>query len=99
MVKIIIWTKAADRTFDSITDYLEENVSFNAAQNFAKLVYSKIDSLVKYPTLGRRVMSTKSVRVVNMGKNHQLYYRVEGKTLYISNFFDTRRDPDKRPFK
>lgn len=99
MVKKIIWTKTADKAFDDIATYLHENASFQSAHNFANLVYKKIDSLVKYPTIGRRVATTKSIRVLNLGKNHQLYYRIEGKTLFISNFFDTRRDPSKRPFK
>ena len=98
MVKKIIWTKAADKAFDNITAYLHDNASHQAAHNFASLVYQKIDSLVKYPTQGRRVITTKSVRVLNLGKNHQLYYRIEGKTLFISSFFDTRQNPTKRPF-
>ena len=98
MVTKIIWTKAADKTFDAITAYLDEKASLQAAQKFAQLVYDKIDTLVKHPTLGRKVATTKSVRVVNFGKYHQLYYRIEGKTLIISNFFDTRRDPKNRPF-
>ena len=98
MVKKIIWTKAADKTFDNITTYLDEKASLQAAQNFAQLVYDKIDSLVKNPSLGRKVATTKSIRVLNFGKHHQLYYRIEGKNLIISNFFDTRQDPKKRPF-
>ena len=27
-----------------------------------------------------------------------VFYRVDGKTLIISYFFDTRQDPSKRPF-
>ncbi len=34
-----------------------------------------------------------------MRKHHQLYYRIDGKNLIISNIFDTRQDPQKRPFK
>ena len=99
MVTKIIWTKAADKKFDAITTYLHDKASLQAAQNFAKIVYEKIDLLAKHPTLGRKIADTKSIRVLNFGKHHQLYYRVEGKTLYISNFFDTRQDPQKRPFK
>ena len=46
-----------------------------------------------------KLADTKSIRVLNFGKHYQLYYRIEGKSLYISNFFNTRQDPKKRPFK
>jgi plasmid stabilization system protein ParE len=98
MVTKIIWTKAADKKFDTITAYLQEKASLQVAQNFAKLVYEKIDLVVKFPTLGKKLASSKSIRVLTFGKNHQLYYRIEGKSLIISNFFDTRQDPKKRPF-
>ncbi len=99
MVTKIIWTKAADKKFDAITTYLHDKASLQAAQSFVKLVYVKIDLLAKHPTLGRKIVDTKSIRVLNFGKYHQLYYRVEGTSLYISNFFDTRQDSQKRPFK
>lgn len=99
MVTKIIWTKAADKKFDATTTYLQDNGSLQAAQNFAKTVYEKIDLIVKHPTLGRKLADSKSMRVLNFGKYYQLYYRIEGKSLYISNFFNTRQDPKKRPFK
>ena len=99
MVKKVIWTKAADKAFDNITAYLHEKASLQATQNFAQLVYDKIDFLIKHPTLGRKVSNTKSIRVLNFGKHHQLYYRIDGKNLIISNIFDTRQDPQKRPFQ
>lgn len=98
MVKRIVWTNTADKTFDSITAFLHDNASLRVAQDFAKLVYDKIDLISEYPTLGRKVPSTKSIRVLNIGKHHQLFYRVEGRTLVICNFFDTRQNPNKRPF-
>ena len=98
MVKKIVWTNAADKKFDNIATYLLDNASLQTAQNFADLVYDKIDLLTKFPNLGRKVATTKSIRVVNLGKYYQIYYRVEGKMLVISNIFDTRQDPRKRPF-
>ena len=98
MVTKIIWNKAALRTFDEITTYLLDNYSLKSAQNLADLAYNKIDWVAKYPTSGRKVPKTKTLRMVNFGINHQLYYRVQGKTLFISDFWNTRQDPNKRPY-
>ncbi len=98
MVKRVIWRKIADRSFDKIAFYLHDNFSLQVAHNFTKLVYDKIDKLEKQPHSGAKVSGTKSVRYVNFGKHYQMFYRIDGKTLIISYFFDTRQDPFKRPF-
>jgi plasmid stabilization system protein ParE len=98
MVTKIIWNKAASRTFDDITTYMVDNASLQSAQNFAIAVYGKIDYIVKYPFVGRKVEGTKSLKMLNLGKYHHIYFRVRGNTLYISDFFDTRQNPNKRPY-
>ena len=98
MVTKIIWNKTALRTFDETTTYLLDNFSLQTAQNFAELVYAKIDWVCKHPKSGRKVRSTKTLLMVNFGKHHQLYFRTEGKTLFICDFFDSRQDPSKRPY-
>ena len=98
MVKKITWTQTADRTFDEITAFLQDNSSLQTAQTFAKTVYSKIDTLVEQPYIGRPSKKAKTVRIINVGKNMQMLYRIEGRTLIISDFFDTRQDPQKRRY-
>jgi hypothetical protein len=75
-----------------------DNFSLQSAQNFAATVYKKIDYIVKYPFVGRKVKGTKSLKMLNIGKHHHIYFRVHGNTLYISDFFDSRQNPDKRPY-
>ena len=98
MVKRIIWKQAADRTFDDIVNYLHDTYSMQTAHNFATLVYDKIGRLAKQPLSAPKVAGRKTLRYVNFGKNYQMFYRVVGTTLVISNFFDSRQDPSKRPF-
>ena len=98
MVTKIIWNKAALQTFDETTTYLLDNYSLKSAQKFADLVYDKIDWVAKYPTSGRKVPNTNTLRMVNFGTYHHLYYRTQGKTLFISNFWDSRQNPNKRPY-
>ena len=98
MVDKIIWNKAASQTFDKITNYLVDEVSLTAAQNFATAIYDKIDYVAKYPFVGRSVKGTKSLKMLNVAKHYHLFFRVQGKTLFISDFFDSRQDPGKRPY-
>ncbi len=98
MVTTIIWNKTALTTFNDIAAYLNENFSNTAARNFVEAAYDKIEQLEKHPTIGRKVPKTKSLRMINFGKHHQMYYRVQGKTLFICDFFDMRQHPDKKPY-
>ena len=99
MVKVIIWTKTAQRVFDSMIEYrLVHADSSESAKKFFLEVYHQIDKIVKHPTRGRMVRRTKSIRFINFGKHYEIFYRMDGTTLYISNFFDTRQNPTKRPY-
>ena len=97
MVTKIIWNKAASKTFDNIADFLVDQYSLQSAENFATAVYEKINYIAKYPFVGRAVQGTKSLKMLNFCKHYQIYFRVQGKTLFISDFFDARQDPKKRP--
>ncbi len=98
MVKVI-WTQTAQRVFDGIIEYLLEHGHSNSvAENFFLDAYSQIIKIGKHPTRGRKVPNTKNMRFVNFGKHYQIFYRMNGRTLHVSNFFDTRQDPAKRPY-
>ena len=89
------WNKRAFKTFQETTNYLSDNFSFQAASNFANDVFDKIEVLKSYPTIGRKAAKRKSVYFVLIGKNKRLYYRLKGKTIFISSIFDTRQNPEK----
>lgn len=98
MVKKIVWTKTADTTFDKITQYFIDNGFMQAAELFAQAVYDKIDLLTEQPFIGRLSTKAKTVRIIKIGKNIQMLYRVDGKKLIIVDFFDTRQNPDKSKY-
>ena len=98
MVKKIKWNKAADKTFDDITEHLQTQYSIQSAENFANLVYKRIDQITKGLTVGRISPQTKTVMILKLDKHKQMYYRLVGTTLTIVDFWDTRQDPKKRPY-
>ena len=98
MAKTVIWNKRAYIKFRTIGTYLRDEVSLNAADNFMDKVYSQIDILTKHPTKGRRELKTKTIRFINIDEHRQMFYRVKGTQLHIADFFDTRQNPNKRPY-
>ena len=98
MVQKVIFTKTADRAFYEIASFLEENVSLLAAEKFAEKVDSKIERLKEHPFIGRPSSKAKIVRRIIVTKHIQMMYRVVGKTLIISDFFNTRQNPNKSKF-
>jgi plasmid stabilization system protein ParE len=97
MVETVIWSKRAERLYMEMLDYLATEASFQAAENFDKAVRKTIDGLKLNPGSGQPTKS-KTVRVINIVKHRQMFYRQAGKTLHIVAFFDARQHPDKRPF-
>ena len=98
MVKKIIWTKKAQREFQAILIYFEHEASEQAAEKFYKLVVEKLDRIEKYPESGRIVKATLDRRSVNLDKYRQIFYRITNKSLYITDFFDMRQNPNKHPY-
>ena len=98
MVKKIKWNDTASYTFEETTNYLQDNFSSKAAENFVNLVYDRIDMVVNGLTVGRKSTKAKTVLVLKLDKNRQMYYRMHGTTLIIVDFWDTRQDPRKRRF-
>jgi plasmid stabilization system protein ParE len=98
MVEKIIWRKKALLYVRETAEYLEREFSHQAAENFVETVTKAIIRAEKNPTTYRKATRTKSVHVINIDKSRQMFYRLSGKTLIISAFFDARQDPTKRPF-
>ena len=98
MVQKVVFTKTAERSFEEIASFLEVNISISTAHKFANDVDSKISRLQEHPLIGRPSSKAKTVRKINISKHLQMMYRVVGKTLIISDFFDTRQNPNKSKF-
>jgi plasmid stabilization system protein ParE len=98
MVKKIKWTNTANKTFDETAIYLQDNFSTQAAENFANLVYDKIDLLVKGLTVGRKTQKAKTVFILRLNKHRSMFYRRHGTMLIIVDFWDSRQDPSKKPY-
>ena len=99
MAKKIKWNNRALNTFHDVAVYLEEEYSTKSSEKFVQTIFTKIEALQKYPTIGRKAPNRKTIRFVIVEKHYRLYYRVSGATLIICSLFDTRQNPNKNIYQ
>ena len=98
MDRRVEWSDKALDAFKDIILYYKLKDSRQAALNFQSLVFKKIEQLKEQPLIGAKSPKFKTVRKIQIDGHRQMAYRVHGKTIYISNFWDTRRNPNDKPF-
>ncbi len=98
MVKVVEWSQKADRELARMVSYLQDEISEQAAERLISAVNRRIEQLKKQPEIGRRVQNKQTIRYLLVTKNRQMFYRLNGTTLYVTAFFDTRQNPSKRPY-
>ena len=95
MANKIVWTKNAVEDFKKILDYLNEDWSVEASENFVIELFSKLDLISNYPFAGMASSIEKDLRKILITKHNALYYKVEKGKIRLLDFFDTRQDSDK----
>ncbi len=98
MVTTVTWTRKALTRFREMLDYLENEGAHQAAENLTANTLKRIEVLKKYPEMGRLAKKGSTIRFVSIGQHKIMFYRMHGSKMFISNFFDERQDPRKRPY-
>ncbi len=94
----IYWTKRADKKFDQILNYLQDEWGENVANAFIKKVYDFLDILSEFPEIGTIENKRKGIRGFTIIKQVNVFYRISGDKLILLNFFDNRQHPQKKKF-
>ena len=94
----IEWTKRADKKFDTIFVYLNQECGERVTKNFVRKVYEFLDVLVEYPEIGTLEHKQKGVRGFTIVKQVSIFYKVRGNKIILLDFFDNRQNPKKRRF-
>lgn len=94
----VLWTKFAINSLHDIFTYYKENVSIRIAQNIKQTILSCTRQLVKHPLSGSIETSLTDLkeehRYVIRG-NYKIIYKIQHKNVFITDIFDTRKDPEK----
>jgi plasmid stabilization system protein ParE len=98
MVNRVEFTRDYLTELSGIINYLRNNASDQSAAKLFNLIDKQVTQLESNLMEGRPVTTRKTIRFVLVGKYYRIYYRKHGLTLFITHIFDTRQDPDKRPY-
>lgn len=96
MVKKIIWTPQAEKSFDAVINYLQEQWSEKEIVNFVEKVNTVVSHIAHFP-LSYRSAGKDDMREALITKHNLLLYRIAGNTVYILYCWDTRKNPMKKP--
>jgi plasmid stabilization system protein ParE len=97
VVKKIIWTPKAEKSFDIVIEHLEEHWSEREIINYIRKVNTVINHIALFPSSYRET-GREDVREALITKQNLLLYRISGNTIYLLYFWDTRRNPLKKPY-
>jgi len=93
----ILWTKRAQKSFDQIIEFLQEEWSLNSAIKFVQKTNSFIETLKEQPKIGRPEKVKKDLRSFVLSRQTTVFYRIKGnEVIILLKFFDTRQNPVKR---
>lgn len=93
MVKRIIWTDKADRTFTKILEYyIKRNGSKIYSRKLNEEILSHISILSKQPLLGIKT-NKKNYRVF-IKRNYKIFYQIDENKLIIHLIWDCRQNPE-----
>lgn len=93
----ILWTKAAQSSFDKIVDYLKNEWSLKSAIKFVSKTIIFLDILQQHPEIGRKEKIKKDLRSFVLTRQTTIFYRIKNDTtIVILKFFDTRQNPERR---
>ena len=95
MALIIKWYKKADKDFEKIIDYLENEWNEKVTSDFVKKVFYTAELISLFPLIGNIIYHDKNIRGILITEHTRLYYRIKINTIIILKLFDTRKDPKK----
>ena len=94
----VVWTKRADKKFDSIIDYLLNKWGELVTTNFVRKTHHLIELISEFPEMGSVEHRETGIRGFTIVKQVTVFYRIDGSTLFILNFFSNRQNPKSRKY-
>lgn len=94
----ILWSKCADKRFDNILVYLEEEWGDHTTSLFVKKVYDFIDILSEFPEIGTIENKELNIRGFVIVKQLTMFYQIRNSKIIILNFYDNRQKPKAKRY-
>ena len=94
------WTEHAKKQKDQVAGYIRRRFGYKRKKVFAQEIDETIKILMRSPNIGPidplfddRPRTYRSVIINGLSK---MVYFIDGETIYIAAFWDTRREPKKQ---
>lgn len=99
----IVWAEEAFRAWQDTIDYIVVEFGAHAAEKFYKQTEKWQDVLSSSPLAGKIEPllnnRSRSYRSIVITKQNKLIYYIENETIFIVDFWDTRREPKQQAYK
>lgn len=97
MVKEVVWTIRASKTYWQVIEYLSGKFGENVVADFVTKVHNKVELISSNPFLFKKSSSQKNVFITVIHKRLTLTYRYRPlkKRIELLVFWGTRKDPSK----
>ena len=93
----IVWADYAIKGQDAAADYIFEEFGTVSLMDFYQSIDEAEEELLTFPEIGRveplLENRDKLYRGLVIGELNKLIYYVEGETIFVVDFWDTRREP------
>ena len=94
----IEWSKRADKSFDRIIDFLQAEWGDQVVKAFVKKTYDFLEILAEFPEIGSIQFQERGIRGFTLIKQVIVFYKIQGKSIILIDFFDTRQNPKKKKY-
>jgi len=92
----VVFTKRAERDFETILNYIERKFGSQTGIRFRNLVLEFATILQSFPEIGSLELEDKNIRGAVVHQRLKIFYRIKSNKVMILRLFDTRQHPDKK---
>jgi plasmid stabilization system protein ParE len=91
----IKWSKRAEKSFDKIVEYLEEEWSETSAKKFVRKTDKLLGKIAENPEMCPAVEGKEEVRKGLVTKQTSVFYKIMDNFIKLITFWNNYKDPDK----
>lgn len=93
----VFFTKRAYKSYSRINDYIRQEWSESVVLAFEQKTVDFLDIIEQFPEMGILEVPEKGLRSFLLTSQTRVFYRIKGNQIIILTFFDTRKNPKKKP--
>ena len=94
----VIYKKRFSNKLVKLLKYLEKDWDQKVASDFLIKLERRIDTIRKYPLIGKPSSKNPEIRAILISKHNRLYYKFSNSRITIMNMYDTRANPKNSPY-